>query len=123
MVSSVGPMCGSARDMEMLIKAVQDTKPWLKDPKMLPIPLQVPDVSQKRLRVGIMIHDGVVLPHPPVLRALNLVREKLEASDEVEVVEYVPYKHKEGYGIMVRRSNDLLPFKARSRASSAHALL
>ena len=96
-------MCRSARDMEMLIKATQSTEPWLKDPNHLPITLQLPDVSQKKLRVGIMFHDGVVLPHPPVLRALKLAKEKLGASSEIEVVEYAPYKHKEGYGIIVRR--------------------
>ena len=101
---SAGPMCGSARDMEMLIKAVQSNRPWLKDPTLVPLPLVVPDISQKKLRVGIMPHDGVVLPHPPVLRGLSLAKAKLEASKEVEVVEYAPYKHKEGYGIIVCRS-------------------
>lgn len=94
-------MCRSARDLELLIKTVQDTKPWLKDPSLLPIPLQVPDISQKKLRIGIMVHDGVVLPHPPVLRALKLLKDELKASDGVEVVDYIPYKHKEGYSIIV----------------------
>lgn len=98
----------------MLIKTVQDTKPWLDDPSLLPIPLQIPDISQKKLRVGIMLHDGVVLPHPPVLRALNLAKEKLKASGKVDVVEYVPYKHKEGYGIIVRWSKYRFPLKRRT---------
>ncbi|KAF8548986.1 amidase [Imleria badia] len=97
--ASGGPICRSARDLEMLIKAVQSKKPWLEDPTFLPFPLELPDISQRKLRVGIMTHDGVVLPHPPVLRALKLAKEKLEASD-VEVVEYAPYKHKEGYDII-----------------------
>lgn len=95
-------MCRSARDLELLIRAVQGKKPWLEDPSLIPIPLEIPDISQKKLRVGIMTHDGVVLPHPPVLRALKLAKEKLGASEEVEVVEYAPYKHKEGYAIIVR---------------------
>jgi Asp-tRNA(Asn)/Glu-tRNA(Gln) amidotransferase A subunit family amidase len=99
-IASCGPMCRSARDMEMLIKAVQSTEPWLKDPNLIPIPLQLPDISQRKLRVGIMSHDGVVTPHPPVLRALKLAKEKLGASQEVEVVDYVPYEHKEGYDII-----------------------
>jgi len=37
-----------------------------------------------------------------VLRALNLAKDKLGASEEVEVVEYVPYKHNEGYSVIVR---------------------
>ncbi|KIJ15530.1 hypothetical protein PAXINDRAFT_77283 [Paxillus involutus ATCC 200175] len=47
-----------------------------------------------------MIHDDVVLPHPPMLRAMKLAKAKLEASPEVEVVDYVPFKHEEGYGII-----------------------
>ena len=93
----------------MVIKAVKTKQPWLKDPSILPIPLQVPDISQKKLRVGIMTHDGVVLPHPPLLRALNLAKAKLGASEEVEVVEYTPYQHKEGYGIVVCRFQDTVP--------------
>jgi amidase len=88
----------------MLIEAVHSKQHWLKDPSLLPIPFQVPDISQKKLRVGIMMHDGVVLPHPPVLRALNLAKEKLEASNEVEVVEYSAYNHREGYNITVSRA-------------------
>ncbi|KAF8548984.1 amidase [Imleria badia] len=99
-IGSAGPMCRSSRDMKMLIETLQKTRPWLGDPSLLPIPLELPDISQRKLRVGIMTHDGVVLPHPPVLRALKLAKEKLEASEEVEVVEYAPYKHKEGYDII-----------------------
>jgi len=99
-VASSGPMCRSARDMEMLITFVQSAKPWLKDPSLIPIPLQLPDTSGRKIRVGIMFHDGVVIPHPPVLRALKIAKERLGASKEVEIVDYVPYKHKEGYDIV-----------------------
>ncbi|KAF8435033.1 amidase signature domain-containing protein [Boletus edulis BED1] len=97
---SGGPMCRSARDLEMLIKAAQSTEPWLRDPSLFPIPLQLPNISQKKLRIGVMFHDRVVMPHPPMLRALRLAETKLRASEEVEVVEYVPYNHKEGYSII-----------------------
>ena len=101
--ASGGPMCRSARDMEMIIKAVESKKPWQRDPSLVPIILQLPDVSQRKLRVGVMFHDGAVLPHPPILRALKVAKQKLDASEDVEVVGYVPYKHKEGYNIAVRR--------------------
>lgn len=107
----------------MLIKAVQSTEPWLKDPNLIPIPLQLPDISQRKLRVGIMSHDGVVTPHPPVLRALKLAKEKLGASQEVEVVDYVPYEHKEGYDIIVRRFNTQLLIRIDMQALPAWAIL
>lgn len=87
----------------MIIKAVESKKPWQRDPSLVPIILQLPDVSQRKLRVGVMFHDGAVLPHPPILRALKVAKQKLDASEDVEVVGYVPYKHKEGYNIAVRR--------------------
>lgn len=94
-------MCNSARDMRLLVEAVLNAKPWSLDPSLIPLPLQVPDISQKKLRVGIMMHDGVVLPHPPMLRGLKFAKAKLEASSEVEVVDYAPFQHEEGYSIIV----------------------
>ncbi|KAG2365968.1 amidase signature domain-containing protein [Suillus spraguei] len=97
---ATGPMCRSARDMRLFLEAVLGANPALRDPEILPIPLKVPDLTQKKLRVGIMMHDGVVMPHPPTIRALNLVKEKLEASSEVEVVDYIPYDHDRGFSII-----------------------
>ncbi|OJA12850.1 hypothetical protein AZE42_02428 [Rhizopogon vesiculosus] len=98
--SSAGPMCRSARDMRLFLEAVLGANPALLDPDALPIPLQVPDLTQKKLRVGIMMHDGVVMPHPPMIRALKMAKAKLEASSEVEVVDYTPYDHDRGYSIV-----------------------
>lgn len=99
--SSTGPMCRSARDMRLFLEAVLGANPALQDPDTLPIPLRVPDLTQKKLRIGIMMHDGVVMPHPPMIRALKMAKAKLEASSEVEVVDYTPYDHDRGYSIVV----------------------
>ncbi|KAH7909595.1 amidase signature domain-containing protein [Hygrophoropsis aurantiaca] len=100
--TSTGPMCNSARDLRLLLRAVYGTRPALVDPSLIPVQLTIPDLTgvQKKLRVGVMMHDGVVMPHPPMLRALRLAKAKLEASSEVEVIDYIPYKHEEGYGIV-----------------------
>ncbi|OAX39697.1 amidase signature enzyme, partial [Rhizopogon vinicolor AM-OR11-026] len=99
-VASTGPMCRSARDMWLFLDAVLGTNPANWDPDVLPIPLIMPDLTRKKLRVGIMMHDGVVMPHPPTVRALQLAKAKLEASSEVEVVDYTPYDHDRGYSII-----------------------
>jgi len=88
--------------MRLFLEAVLGANPAHRDPDVLPIPLSVPDLTQRKLRVGIMMHDGVVMPHPPTLRALKLAKAKLEASPEVEVVDYIPYDHDRGYSIIVR---------------------
>ncbi|OJA18297.1 hypothetical protein AZE42_14102, partial [Rhizopogon vesiculosus] len=77
-------MCRSARDMRLFLDAVLGSNPANRDPDVLPVPLRMPDLTQKKLRVGIMMHDGVVMPHPPTVRALQLAKAKLEASSEVE---------------------------------------
>ncbi|KAH7928658.1 amidase [Leucogyrophana mollusca] len=97
---SIGPMCSSARDMRLFIEALHGARPSLIDPDLIPVQLSLPDLSQKKLRVGIMLHDGVVMPHPPMLRALEVARAKLQAAPNVEVVDYVPYQHDEGYSII-----------------------
>ncbi|KAJ8595107.1 amidase [Rhizopogon salebrosus TDB-379] len=99
-MGSTGPMCRSARDMQLFLEAVLGANPSYLDPNALPVPLRVPDLTQKKLRVGIMMHDGVVMPHPPTVRALQLAKAKLEASSEVDVVDYTPYDHDRGYSII-----------------------
>ncbi|KZT52953.1 amidase [Calocera cornea HHB12733] len=99
-VAATGPMCRSARDIDFFISAVRATQPYLKDQMLIPLPWSVPDKLDRKIRVGIMMHDGVVTPQPPMLRALKLAKAKLEASDEVEVVDYVAYEHGLGYDII-----------------------
>ena len=48
-----------------------------------------------------MRHDGEVMPQPPMLRAFDLVTEKLRKSDQLELVDFEPYKQREGYDIVV----------------------
>ncbi|KAF5013779.1 hypothetical protein FDECE_197, partial [Fusarium decemcellulare] len=90
-VSVNGPLANSLDDLKAYSKVVVDSEPWLLDPKCLPIPWR--DVRlNRRLKFAIMWDDGVVKPTPPILRALNIVREALEA-DGHEVVSWVPAGH------------------------------
>ncbi|KAH7920551.1 amidase [Leucogyrophana mollusca] len=99
-VTSTGPMCSSSRDLRLFLQAVLGARPHIIDPSLMPLPLTIPDLSKKTLRVGIMMHDNVVMPHPPILRALELAKSKLEAAPNIEVINYEPYKHEEGYSII-----------------------
>jgi amidase len=40
-----------------------------------------------------------VLPHPPILRALDQAKKKLSAHPDIEVVDFEPFKHDEGYAL------------------------
>jgi amidase len=62
------------------LRVWNDFEPWLYDPVVVAKPW-VPVPVPKKLVVGVMYWDEVVMPHPPVQRALRTVVEKLKAAD------------------------------------------
>ncbi|KAF2143565.1 uncharacterized protein K452DRAFT_246754, partial [Aplosporella prunicola CBS 121167] len=92
-VASVnGPLAPCLDTLRLYARAVVDAEPWRKDPKCLPIPWR--DVqAPKKLRVGVLWHDGVVEPHPPVRRALQETVDKLRKAGH-EVVDWSCEGHK-----------------------------
>ncbi|KAH7928662.1 amidase [Leucogyrophana mollusca] len=81
------------------IHALSSSKPYLLDPTLIPISFDLPDLSQRKLHVGVMMHDQSVMPYPPMLRAIHLAKEKLSAAPNIEVVDYQPYNHALGYAL------------------------
>lgn len=62
------------------------SRPWLHDPTVLKLPWTplIPEtresnLGQKQLCLGYMFHDNIVMPHPPVIRAMRMVIQALEA--------------------------------------------
>lgn len=105
-VAVLGPLSTSIEGIKLFMKTVISAKPWLKEPSLVPIPwrdeeshLTTP-AGQKKLKTGILWHDGVVKPHPPVLRALDEVASKLKSNPNVEIVDWKPYKHNEAWEIV-----------------------
>lgn len=90
---STGPMCSSLRDMDLFVSTILASKPHLVDPKLIPIPWTGLDSipKPKPLKIGIMMNDGVIVPQPPVIRALKWAAEKLGASDYFSVKPFEPY--------------------------------
>lgn len=86
-------------DLSIFAKAVVDSEPWLQDPRCLPIPWRTVEKKQK-LKIGVMRNDGIVLPTPPVARALEETVTKLKAAGH-EIVEWAPHGHKEAIEILV----------------------
>jgi amidase len=85
--ASAGPLAHSMRDIDLFFSAVAAQKPWEKDPDV--VPLSWPSFSpipERKLRIGIVRRDGVIHPHPPILRLLDEVKIKLHASG-IDVVE------------------------------------
>ncbi|KAK8017914.1 hypothetical protein PG991_007104 [Apiospora marii] len=86
-LSVVGPMASSAGGVRLLTQAVLSAEPWLHDPLVAEIPwrgdleARTKDlISTSQLRVGFHAHDGAVTPHPPLQRAVALLRDIITRS-------------------------------------------
>ncbi|KDN53323.1 putative AMD2-amidase [Tilletiaria anomala UBC 951] len=89
-----GPMTTSLDAIELFASAVVGSQPWLVDPKCVPIPWKpVGDIErklpQKGLVFGLLRHNGVVRPTPPVARALEMTAKALEQAGHEVVVWHV----------------------------------
>ena len=104
-VPVLGPLSTSLEGVKLFMKTVIDSKPWLEEPSLVPIPWRdqgnyLSHSSGKKLKIGVLWHDGIVKPHPPVLRALQEVVDKLKDVQSVEIVDWKPYKHDEAWNII-----------------------
>ncbi|KAE9380775.1 putative general amidase GmdA [Stipitochalara longipes BDJ] len=108
-LSVVGPLATSVGALKLVIKGLLTQQPWLHDPLVSEIPWrhekeqEVLDIvkagSGEQLVFAIMPDDGVVRPHPPVRRALDIVVKTIEKLGH-KVVEWKPPAH--------ARCNDLV---------------
>ncbi|TID18855.1 hypothetical protein E6O75_ATG05976 [Venturia nashicola] len=98
---SVGPMCRSLRDTDLFTKLVLSKKPYLSDPRLIPIPWTGLQTSApKKLRVGIISNDSFIEPQPPVKRAISWAREALsdpKHASFLEIKDFKPYGAKEAW--------------------------
>lgn len=104
-VAVIGPLSTSLEGIRLFMKTVLSAKPWLIEPSCVPIPWrdqesQLPTSHGKKLRIAVLWSDGIVKPHPPVIRALNEVVAKLQGIPEVEISTWKPYKHDEAWEII-----------------------
>ena len=96
----LGPMCASQRDIEMWMSSTLGTEPWKRDHTLVAIPWRQPTLG-KKIRVAIMWDDGVVVPHPPVTRALKEVKAAMEKyPDQFEITEWKALNHAAGWDII-----------------------
>ena len=105
-VPVIGPMSTSLKGVKIFMKTLLDQKPWLIEPSLVPMPwkmnsqLRKDSNGKKKLRVGVLSDDGVVKPHPPILRGINSIVAKLKDCPDIEVTDFPPYKHDEAWRII-----------------------
>jgi Asp-tRNA(Asn)/Glu-tRNA(Gln) amidotransferase A subunit family amidase len=97
----IGPLSTSLEGIKIFMRTVIDWKPWLSEPALIPMPWNfIPISPGQRLKIGVMWHDNIVTPHPPITRALHEVVSKLKTIQNVEVVDWKPYLHDEAWAII-----------------------
>ncbi|KAI0033148.1 general amidase [Vararia minispora EC-137] len=100
MPSVLGPMSDNLNGIKVFMKTVIDQKPWTKDPSAVHKPWIEEEYQLcehgggKKLVFGIMWNDGIIVPHPPIIRALELTKKALLIAGH-EVVDWVPHRHAE----------------------------
>ncbi|KAF8184148.1 amidase signature domain-containing protein [Mycena galopus ATCC 62051] len=102
--STFGPLARSLRDVDLWFSVVLGSKPWLKEYSLVPKPWEIPIApswsgSNGRIRIGVMWHDDVVLPQPPIRRALETLVDVLRKDPAFEIVDYQPFKHVEAVAL------------------------
>lgn len=90
---SIGPMGRSLRDMELFTRIILEAKPYLVDPRIIPIPWTgLKTAIPKRLKIGVISNDGFIDPQPPVKRAILWARERLSAPEHAGILELKDFK-------------------------------
>jgi amidase len=77
---SCWPVCHSLADLELLTRIINAHPNNKYDVTSAPVPWRSLDSLNRKLTVGILKWDGAVMPHPPVLRALEHSKWTLEKA-------------------------------------------
>ncbi|KAI8957524.1 amidase [Daldinia sp. FL1419] len=99
-----GPISTSLEGLHLFTKSILDQKPWVQQSDLVGFDWRDPAqyYLDRKFRVGVLYGDGVVRPHPPVLKALDEFVGKLQKSPNVEVVEWKPWKHDLAWSIIAK---------------------
>lgn len=98
----IGPLSTSPTGIKIFMKTVIDSKPWLLEPALISMPWDstIQMTENQPLKIGVLWHDGVVKPHPPIKRALQSVVSRLKTIPNVSIVDWEPYLHDEAWAII-----------------------
>ncbi|KAH9978271.1 general amidase [Lactifluus volemus] len=102
--SILGPLSTDLGGIKLFMQAIISRRPWLKDPLCLRKYWDEDEYRLKehgggeRLTFGILWNDGLVIPQPPIIRALNMTKEALLSAGH-DVIDWKPHKHAEIYQV------------------------
>ena len=80
----VGILDPSIAALWNMFKALLSSEPWLRDPEVLPLPYRAEAEYVHQLTpkftFGVLESDGMIKPHPPIIRAVREVTRALDAE-------------------------------------------
>ncbi len=89
--SSIGPMSRHLSTLIDMTRSCLLAQPWVLDPNVTPLPWREDkyvEVQTRPLKIGLILDDGVVRPHPEIELAVQRAAELLE--QEVSKPSYRP---------------------------------
>ena len=94
-------MCRYLEDMDLFVHILKAATPWLQDQSLVPLPWTGLNTDISRpLRIGIIEHDGFIVPQPPVTRAIEWARSRLndpKCASSWQLKPFQPYKAEEAW--------------------------
>lgn len=118
--SVIGPLTHSLEGVVTFMRAVLGERPWELDPLLVSMPFNEDAYSLRDLQLkkgssasqealgqsgklcfAILWDDGVIHPHPPIIRALRETKEKLISAGHT-VIDWIPHNHLRAYDIISR---------------------
>ncbi|OJT12867.1 Acetamidase [Trametes pubescens] len=100
-ISSVlGPMTNSLEGVKIFTKAIIDARPWRKDPLAVRKEWSVREYALGdhgeggKMCFAVMWDDGLVKPHPPLVRAMEVAKKALQAAGHT-VIDWENHRHLE----------------------------
>lgn len=104
-VGALGPLARSARDLALFHRVLLGAESWLLEYAVLHMPWRDDIVKglgvPEKLTIAVLADDGVVRPHPPLLRALENYKKALVAAGH-EVIDWIPFKHHESWELLLK---------------------
>ncbi|KAG6827461.1 hypothetical protein H0H92_011700 [Tricholoma furcatifolium] len=97
--SVLGPLANSIEGLKLFFRSVLSTCPWLRDPLALRLGWDeeayrlVEHGGGKNLCFAILWNDAVSVPHPPIIRGLEMAKEALLSAGH-KVIDWKPLNHR-----------------------------
>ena len=81
--SAIGFMATALSSLKLIMESILSTEQWLRDPEVVPIPWRKEHelaIPYPKLCFAIVETDNIVTPHPPVARAMKIIRKAIERA-------------------------------------------